>query len=249
MVAFAINRFVLDRIFDIMLIDAGVQNTIASLIRYVIIIAALIFGFHSVGLADAIWYLIAALVLGVGWVIKDPAADLISYFVLIVQRPIKVGDYVYMDESTNGVVRRITPRSVEIRRKNSTTLIIPNTQVTSRTVANWNHSRGFVAFDDIIVTIPYKVDPAQVRELLTRVLDDSRVILKNPRPVIRLENFSDLGYVFLVRGFISSNHTLDMWDIASDIRFAIVKRLHENGIELAYPVRIITSNSGTVDRN
>ena len=207
-----------------MLIDAGVQNTIASLIRYLIIIAAIIFGFQSIGLADQIWYLIAALVLGVGWVIKDPAADLIAYFILIVQRPIKVGDYIFMDDTTNGVVRRITPRSVEVRRKNSTTVIIPNTQITSRTVTNWNHARGFIAFDDIMVTIPYKVDPAHVRELLMRVLDESRVVLKNPRPVVRLENFSDLGYVFLVRGFLSSNHTLDMWDIASDIRFAIVKR-------------------------
>lgn len=248
LVSFAINRFVLGRIFDILLIDAGVQNTIASLIRYLIITGAIIFGFHAIGLADQIWYLIAALVLGVGWVIKDPAADLISYFILIVQRPIKVGDYIYMDDTTNGVVRRITPRSVEVRRKNSTTVIIPNTQVTSRTVTNWNHARGFVAFDDIIVTIPYKVDPAHVRELLMRVLDESRVILKNPRPVVRLDNFSDLGYVFLVRGFLSSNHTLDMWDIASDIRFAIVKRLRENGIEIAYPVRVVVSNSGTIDR-
>ncbi len=247
-IAFIINRFVLGRIFDILLIEPGVQNTIASLIRYLIIIGALIFGFHSIHLGDQIWYLIAALVLGVGWVIKDPAADLISYFILIVQRPIKVGDYIFMDSDTNGVVRRITPRSVEIRRKNSTTVIIPNTQVTSRTVTNWNHARGFVAFDDIMLTIPYKVDPAHVKELLMRVLDESRVVLKNPRPVVRLESFSDLGFVFMVRGFLSSNHTLDMWDIASDIRFAIVKRLREHGIEIAYPVRVVVSNSGIIDK-
>jgi small-conductance mechanosensitive channel len=246
-IAFAVNRFVLGRIFDILLIDSGVQNTIASLIRYLIIIAAIIFGFESVGLGEQVWYLIAALVLGIGWVIKDPAADLIAYFILIVQRPIKVGDYIFLDDVTNGVVRRITPRSVELRRKNSTTVIIPNVVMTSRTVSNWNHARGFIAFDDIMITIPYKVDPAHVRELLMRVLDESRVILKNPRPVVRLENFSDLGYVFLVRGFLSSNHTLDMWDIASDIRFALVKRLHEHGIEIAYPVRIVVNNSGFIN--
>jgi small-conductance mechanosensitive channel len=247
-IAFIINRFVLGRIFDILLIDSGVQNTIASLIRYLIIIASIIFGFQAIGLADQVWYLIAALVLGVGWVIKDPAADLIAYFILIVQRPIKVGDYIFMDDNANGVVRRITPRSVEIRRKNSTTIIIPNTAVTSRPLANWNHARGFVAFDDIMVTVPYKVDPAQVKELLLRVLDESRMILKNPRPVVRLDNFSDLGYVFLVRGYLSSNHTLDMWDIASDVRLNIVKRLREQGIEIAYPVRVVVSNSGTIDK-
>lgn len=248
-IAFAINRFVLGRIFDILLVDSGVQNTLASLIRYLIIITSIILGFNSVGLGELVWYLLWALVLGIGWVIKDPAADLIAYFIIIVQRPIKVGDYVYMDDQINGVVRRITPRSVEIRRKNSTTVVVPNIQVTTKSLANWNHARGFIAFDDIMVTIPYKVDPEQVRELLMRVLHESRVVLKNPRPVVRLESFSDLGFVFLVRGFLSSNHTLDMWDIASEIRFAIVKRLREHGIEIAYPVRIVTSNSGFITKD
>ncbi len=249
LIAFAINRFVLGRIFDILLVDSGVQNTLASLIRYLIIITSIILGFNSVGLGELVWYLLWALVLGIGWVIKDPAADLIAYFIIIVQRPIKVGDYIYMDDQINGVVRRITPRSVEIRRKNSTTIVVPNIQVTTKSLANWNHARGFIAFDDILVTIPYKVDPEQVRELLMRVLHESRVVLKNPRPVVRLESFSDLGFVFMVRGFLSSNHTLDMWDIASEIRFAIVKRLREHGIEIAYPVRIVTSNSGFIEKN
>src|ERR1700733_1733920 len=243
MLAFALNRFVLGRIFDILLVDSGVQNTIESLLRYLIIITAIILGFRSVGLGDLVWYLLGALILGIGWVIKDPAADLIAYFILIVQRPVKVGDYIYMDENTNGVVRRITPRSVEIRRKNSTTIVVPNVTMTTRPLANWNHARGFIAFDDIMVTVPYKVDPGLVRELLLRVLDESRVVLKNPRPIVRLENFSDLGFTFLIRGFLSSNHTLDMWDVASDVRLAIVKRLRENGIDIAYPVRIMVSNS------
>ncbi len=119
---------------------------------------------------------------------------------------------------------------------------------TTRSVANWNHARGFVAFDDIMVTVPYKVDPDQVKELLLRVLDESRMILKNPRPVVRLENFTDLGYQFLVRGYISSNHTLDMWDIASDVRLMIVKRLRDQNIEIAYPVRVVMTNSGLLDR-
>ena len=165
------------RIFDILLVDSGVQNTIASLIRYLIIITAIILGFKAVGLENLVWWVLWGLVLGVGWVIKDPAADLIAYFIIIVQRPIKVGDlFTLMD--INGVVRRITPRSVEIRRKNSTTIIVPNVRCTTKSVANWNHARGFIAFDDILVTVPYKVEPNRCVELLMRVLDESRVILK-----------------------------------------------------------------------
>jgi len=238
---FIINRFVLGRIFDILLIEAGVQNTVSSLVRYLVIIAALIVGFQSVGLGELVWYLIGALILGLGWVIKDPLADLIAYFIIILQQPIKVGDYIWVDENTNGVVRRITPRSVEIRRKNSTTLVVPNVFVTTRAIANWNFVRGFIAFEDITITVPFKHDPQKVKELLLRVLDESRVVLKNPRPIVRLDSFSKLGYVFLVRGYLSSHHTLDMWDIASDIRLSLSKKLKEHDIELASGVCFVSS--------
>ncbi len=52
----------------------------------------------------------------------------------------------------------------------------------------------------------------------------------------------------MVRGFLSFNHTLDMWDIASDVRLAIVRRLREHGIDIAYPVRIVIGNSNTIDK-
>jgi potassium efflux system protein len=229
-----------------LLIEAGVQNTISSLMRYLVIITALIVGFSSSGLGDLVWYLVGALILGLGWVIKDPIGDLVAYFIIILQQPIKVGDLIWIDEIANGVVRRITPRSVEIRRKNSATLIIPNTYVTARVVTNWHFVRGYVAFDDILLTVAFKHDPSKVREILLRVLDESRLLLKNPRPIVRLESFSDLGYVFLVRGFLSSHYTLDMWDIASEVRLSIVKRLREHGIELASGVRLVSTHHDRV---
>ena len=78
-----------------------------------------------------------------------------------------------------------------------------------------------------------------VRDLLFKAIDETDNILKNPTPVIRLEEFGVNGFVFLVRGFISSEKTLDQWDIASNARFAIVKILRSNGIELSFPVQII----------
>ena len=237
-----INRFILGRVFDILLIDAGVQNTTSSLTRYFVVITAVILGFQSTGLGELVRYLLGALILGIGWIIKDPMGDFIAYFILLVQRPIKVGDYVWIDDNTMGLVRKITPRSVVLRRKNSTTIVVPNTQVMNRVVVNWNYVRGFIAFDDILVTVAYYHEPEKVKDILVKVLDESPYVLKNPKPIVRLEAFSEFGYIFLVRGFLSSNFTLDQWDIASDIRFAIVKKLRDAGIALAYPVRIIVKD-------
>lgn len=242
-VAFAVNRFVFGRVFDVLTVDPGVQNTVTSISRYLIIITVLILGFHSVGLSSLVVYLIGALVLSIGWVIKDPISDFIAYFIILVQRPIKIGDYIKIDEETRGVVRKITPRSVVLRRKNSIIIIVPNSVVINKSLINWNYTPGFIAFDDIIVTIPYKYDPEFVRSLFLEVLEGYPYILKSPKPIVRLDDFGEYGFYFMVRGYVSSNYTLDQWDIASNVRLAIVKKLREHNITIAVPIRILRQQS------
>ncbi len=237
--SFALNRFVLDRIFDLLLVDAGVQNTVTSITRYVLIIIAIFLGFQSAGLDSLVIYLIGGLILSIGWVIKEPISDFIAYFILLVQRPIKIGDYIKIDDEARGVVRKITPRSVVLRRKNSTTIIIPNSSVINKTVVNWNYTRNFIAINDMEITVSYQSDPEQVREVLVKVADEHDKVLKNPSPIIRLDNFGEYGFVFMLRPFVSSNFTLDQWDIASELRFRIMKEFRARGINIAIPVRLM----------
>jgi small-conductance mechanosensitive channel len=239
--AVGIRRFVLSRIFDVLLIDSGVQNTVNSLMRYIVMLIAILLGLNAVGLGTQINVMLGALLVGIGFIIKDPAADFFAYFVILVQRPIKIGDYIKIDEEVMGVVRKITPRSVVLRRRNSTMIVIPNSYVTNRPIINWNYIRGFIAFNDITVVISYKDDPIKAKEIFERVLDTSPYVLKNPKPVIRLEHFGVNGYEFILRGYISSNYTLDQWNIASDIRLQLVKILREHKMHLALPIRLMVN--------
>ncbi len=238
-VAYALNRFVLDKIFDLLLVESGVQHTVTRIIQYVVIIFAVFIGFQNVGLGSLIGYLFTALAFSIGWYIKEPISDFFSYFIILVQRPIKIGDYVQIDSETSGVVRMITPRSVIIRRKNSTTLVVPNSYVVGRSIENWNYVRNYIAFNDINIFISFKENPSEVKEILFTVVDAHQNVLKNPKPIIRLNEFGENGFVFMVRGFISASYTLEMWDIASDIRLAMIKTLRDKGIEIAVPVRRI----------
>ena len=233
LLAFIFDRFVLHRIFDVLLVEHGVQNAVSSLGRYIIIIVAIILGIQAVGLGGQVWYLLAALMIGVGWVVKDPAYDFISYFIILIQRPLKIGDYVRFDDDIRGVVRRITPRSVVLRRRNSTTVIVPNSQVMSRSFTNWNYSKGFIAFDDIFVTIDYRENPQLVRDLIFEVVAAHPFVLKGPAPIVRLYRFGAYGYVFQIRGFVSSSYTIDMWEIAGDIRMNIAMALYKKGLKVA----------------
>ena len=236
-ISFTFNRFVMGKVFDILLIEPGIQNTISSITYYLCFVLSVIIGFNVVGLNSLLYWLLA-LVVGIGWIIKDPVSDFVSYFIILVQRPIKVGDLVRLEEEgAPGVVRRITPRSVVMRRRNSTTVIIPNSVVINKNIINWNYTRDFIAFDDISITISYGSDALLAQRIFLSVLSENPYILKNPKPIVRLDDFSENGYVFMVRGFLSSNYTLDQWDIASDVRLSMIRTLKEVGIDVAVPMR------------
>lgn len=236
LIAQALNKFVYDKVFDLLLVDTGVQHTITTISQYLVIIIAILLGFNSIGLGGPVSFLILSLSFSLGWVLKEPLSDFVAYFIILVQRPVKIGDYISIDENITGVVRKITPRSVIIRRKNSTTLVVPNFSVISKTITNWNYVSGFIAFGDIYVRIDYSQDPEKVRKVLFEALESHPSVLKNPKPMVRLDEFGMYGYTFTVRGFLSSMYVLDQWDIAADIRIRILKKLHEHNIRIACPM-------------
>ena len=242
--AVVVNRFVLRKIFDLLLIDSGVQNIVSILTRYLIVITAIVIGFQKVGLSSLL-ISIGVLIAGIGWMITEPIKDFASYFIILIQRPIKIGDFIRLMDGQQGVVRKITPRATILRAKNSYSIIVPNSELVTQKVDNWNYTRNFVAINDILLTVPYWVDPKRVKQIMLGVLEHHSDILKNPPPIIRLSEFVPHGYKFMVRGFLSSVNTLNKWDIASDIRFDLVQALHKNGIKLATPftsVKMVTED-------
>ncbi len=236
--AYITNQFVLKRIFDPLLLGPGVQNTILTFTRYIILVFAFLIGLQSAGL-DALTTKLIVVLGAIGFALKEPLGDFFSYFIILVQRPIKIGDYILIDQDTRGIVRQITPRSTIIRRQNSVTLVVPNSMIVNRSVTNWNYTRTFFAFDDMLVTVPYAADPENVRRIILNVLDMNTNVLKNPQPIVWLNNFVDNGYQFLVRGYLTADKVLEQWAIASEIRIEIVKRLRLEGLEVASPTRSI----------
>ncbi len=237
-ISFIVNRFILQRIFDPGLIGLGLQNTLLTLSRYLIVLTGLLIGLNNVGLSTIIVRFFLILV-ALGFALKEPLSDFFCYFILLVQRPIKIGDFIMLNEEIMGVVRHITPRSVIIRKKNSTTILVPNSHFITNSITNWSYSKTFLAFNDILITVSYNSDPSFVKELIFKTLDAHTAILKNPSPIVMLSDFAENGYEFTLRGYISADKVLDQFAIASDIRIDLVKVLDKHGIEIARPVRYI----------
>ncbi|MBP6870074.1 mechanosensitive ion channel [Candidatus Babeliales bacterium] len=236
LLAFLFRRYVLQRVFDIQYVDPGVQDTIMTISRYVIIIGTVFVGFTREGLGSYVLTLLALGIIAFGWTFKDLFADFVAYFFILVHRRIKVGDYIRIDSELMGIVKKISPQAVILRRKNAVTIVVPNSIILKSPLYNWNYTRGYIAFDDIIFSVPFHTDPFEVKKILFQTILTNPDVLKVPEPIIRLDDFSDKGYTFMVRGYISSSNTMNQWGIASDVRLLIVAALRAHGIEVAEPV-------------
>ncbi len=233
--AYLFRWFVLEKVFEIHYVDPGIQNTITIIARYVIIFIAIMIALAYADLGFLVSYTLLAGLVTFGWSFKDLLTDIVAYFFILVQRPVKLGDFVKLDSNTMGVVRKISPRAVILRRKNAVNIVVPNSTVLKSSIYNWNYTRSYIGFSDILFSVPFDSDVRMVKELLLKILDEDPEVLKVPQPIVRLDDFSDRGYVFMVRGFLSSGNTLRQWDITSNIRFTIVEKLAQEGIQIAEP--------------
>lgn len=239
------NRYVLQRIYALVQVDSGVQNTVSRISGYLLVIIVFVVGLQRVGLGSLVPS-ITVVMIGIAWALRGPADDFVAYFMILVERSVKIGDYICLDsagDEISGVVRKITPRSIVLRKKNSYTIVVPNSTVMRSRILNWNASRGYCAFDDLYIPVDYSADMQQVRDIILRILSENPLILKSPAPIVRVEGFALNGCDFMVRGFLSISHVLNQWDIRSDIRLVIVQEFKKHDIKLAAPIQSITVQS------
>jgi small-conductance mechanosensitive channel len=237
-----LNKFIFSKILHPIIIGQALQHTIMTLAKYIILFSAFVIGLYAAGLQSIITKL-GAIIIGIGFAIKEPFADFFSYFIILIQRPIRVGDLIRInrlnstDSEVTGIVRSINSRTTIIRQKNSQTIIIPNSVLLTRSICNWTyHKSGFTATEDMFFFVSKHVkDIEYVRQLLIKVSEGHPAVIKNPAPLVRCEGITELGYQIMVRVYIPTEKASDQWDIAAQLRILIIKKFESEQIEFAQP--------------
>ncbi len=233
----AIKRWLQDTVMPQTRLDPGVQNSIVAGSGYVGYVLAAMFGFSALGLNLSNLAIIAgALSLGIGFGLQNIVNNFVSGLILLIERPIKVGDWVVVG-TTEGTVRSISVRATEVETFRRASLIIPNSEFISKQVMNWTH-RSKQGRADVRLGVAYGSDIDQVRDLLLQVYRDHPDIAAYPAPSVLLEDFGDSALMFVVRGFVDNVERRSA--IESELRFAIYKTFNAAGIEMPFPQRVVT---------
>ena len=237
------------------LVERKVKAEVVHLIRrifYILVIVILVItalGLLNVPLA-AFAFISGALAIGVGFGAQNIINNFISGWILMWERPIRIGDWVEIGEDI-GVVEEINTRSTRLKRIDGVHLLLPNSKLLEDTVINWTRVDNILR-SVVRVGVSYSSDVVVVKSLLDKVVHAHEGILTKPEPQVIFEDFGDSSLVFDVYFWIDMSEGRSLRGTRSELRFEIAKIFEENGIIIAFPqqdVHIDGSIEITRDRN
>jgi potassium-dependent mechanosensitive channel len=176
-----------------------------------------------------------ALAIGVGFGSQNIVNNFISGIILLVERPIKVGDIVEVD-SVIGVVVSVGTRSTKIRNADNKVFIVPNSLFLERSVINWTHETR-VLRNTLDFGVAYGSDVRKVENACMDLMLNHEGILQDPLPVVQFTNFADSSLNFQLIFFCDLNQIISLPQVRSDLRFKIDQKFRELEIEMAFPQR------------
>ncbi len=230
-----VRRFMENRVLVRTSLNAGQQYAFAQITSYLVFLFGLLIGLQWAGVnMSSLVILGGAVGIGVGFGLQNIANNFVSGIILLLERPIQVGDRVEVGD-TNGDVVKIAARSTWIRTNDNVVMIIPNSEFINSHVTNWTANDRQVRFP-IPLGVSYGSDPEVVRDVLMEAANSHPDVLAVPLPEILFTGFGDSSLNFELRVWTITRVQYPR-ELASELYFMIFKAFKENGIQIPFPQR------------
>ena len=212
------------------------QYAIYQLIKYTAIIIALIISLTIMGVKVSVMLAgSAALLVGVGLGLQNLFNDFVSGVIILLDASIKVNDVIEVD----GLfcrVQKINIRTTTVLTRDDKYIILPNSTLTGSQLINWTHGNETSRFE-IKIGVDYASDVHKVMQIIKSVADEHPMVLKDPKPFVRLVDFGNSSIDFLL--LFWSEEVFRIENIKSEIRVKVFDRFAENNITIPFPQRVV----------
>lgn len=219
-------------------LDPGIQYTVLRLVHYLVITLGILFGLKTAFSLDltTLAVVFTALSVGIGFGLQFIAGDLASGFILLFERPVRVGDFITINgpdsKITEGRVQSINLRTTVVMTNDHIAAIVPNSKLVNENLINWSYGERRSRIS-IPVGVAYDSDVELVTRTLLSAAEGVEHVLDEPKPSVQFLNFGDysLNFRLLVWTTRPRRHP----KIKSDINYRIHQLFKEAKIEIPFP--------------
>jgi small-conductance mechanosensitive channel len=219
-------------------LDPGLQYTLLRLIHYFIIVIGALIAFRTAFNADltTLAVVFTALSVGIGFGLQYIAGDIASGFILLFERPVRVGDFITItgpdSKLTEGRVQSINLRTTVVMTNDHIAAIVPNSKLVNQNLINWSYGERRSRIS-IPIGVSYDSDVDLVTKTLLQAADGVQYVMTEPKPSVQFLTFGDWSLNF--RLLIWTDRPRRHPSIKSDINYRIRRLFNEAGIEIPFP--------------
>ncbi|MEO0455717.1 MAG: mechanosensitive ion channel domain-containing protein [Cyanobacteria bacterium P01_A01_bin.114] len=225
-------------------LEPRIQDILSVLIQYVLVFLGAIVLLQTWGIDSSTLAILASLLgVGIGFGVQNITNNFISGFIITLERPIQVGDFINIGELV-GIVKRVGARSTEIYTLDHVTIIVPNSRFLESEVINWSHGNP-VSRLRVPVSVAYGSDIGLVKTALLEAIKRHPEVLLRPEPEVWFQSFGDSALNFEI--MVWTGEPRKQFRVRSDLNYAIEASLHHHGIEVPFPQRDLHLRSPQLD--
>ncbi|MCP9493944.1 MAG: mechanosensitive ion channel [Pyrinomonadaceae bacterium MAG19_C2-C3] len=220
-------------------IEPGLQYTLLRLIHYIIVAIGALIGLRLAFALDltSLAVVFTALSVGIGFGLQYIAGDIASGFILLFERPVRVGDFISVGQDkseTQGKVTAIKLRTTTVQTNDGITVIVPNSKLVTNMMINWTYGNRRARIS-VPVGVAYDSDVDLVTAQLMRAAQDVKEVLTEPAPTVQFLGFGDSALDFRLLVWTSRPRLHPR--IKSEINYRIFRLFREANIEIPFPQR------------
>jgi small-conductance mechanosensitive channel len=209
--------------------DSGLRNSVTTGVVYLGACVAVICALAAMGLGfQQIALVASALSVGIGFGLQQIVQNFVSGVIVLIERPIKVGDWINVD-GVDGDVRRIRVRATEIQTFDRATVIVPNSDLITKLVTSRTHGER-AARIHLQISIASPDDAEKAQALILEIAGANPKVLKEPQPLVLINSLAAAGAVnFDVYLYVESAR--DGLRAKSEVYFEVLRRFKSETVD------------------
>ena len=234
-VALWVSRVTENRVLAAESIEVTTRVVISKLVRIVALLVALFIALPLAGIdVTTLSIFSGALGVGLGFGLQKVAANYVSGFIVLLDRSLRIGDVVTVD-NRRGEVKAIESRYTVIKGADGVESIIPNEKMITEIVNHHTYSDPRISMV-VGVTVSYESDIDRACELLAEAARRQPRVIAEPAAAARVKNLTERGVELELTVWIG-DPAVGEGELKSDLLKAILKAYRGAGIEVPYPHR------------